>query len=171
MLSEVGFNHPQVIGIFAATVMIFAFGVKSDDRFKMIATLANVLFCAHFFMLGAYAASIVSVIDIVRNLFSVRFHKSNKAMCALIGIYLLFASFIVHNFVDLLPFLAGIIITFALYKLSGISMRFCLLITSCMWLTYHFFFMSIGGILTEFFVLSMNVTTIYRLYKDKKHAV
>jgi hypothetical protein len=48
-------------------------------------------------------------------------------------------------------------------------MRLCFVLASLCWLIYGFIHHSIGGVITEIFVQTMTVTTIFRFHRDKKN--
>lgn len=162
------FDLAQLIGIIASAIIVFAFNMKSDVRLKLIMVVGSFLFAVHFYMLGAYTGAIVNFINSFRGGLSIKFHKSNKIMLTFIVIYLCLAIVTYDQIINLLPFVTGVLGCFILYQLSGIPMRLAILVSSSLWMTYNIIFMSIGGIITEMFVMSVNCITIYRLFKDKK---
>lgn len=158
----------QIMGLIATVIVICAFYQKNDVRLKIIMMIGSLTFAVHFYLLGAYAGATVNVINAFLGGFSIRFHKSNKVMFFFIFIYSIIAFFTFEKLISLLPYVTGILGCIALYRLSGIPLRLLILVSSSLWMTYNIIFMSIGGIITEMFVMSVNCITIYRLFKDQQ---
>ncbi len=158
----------QIVGLIGAFFMVFAFANKGDDRFKTFLTIGVFTFGCHYFLLGAYTGLAISLISTVRTHLSKKFYKSNNMMFFFIVIYIIATLITYQKAADILPLIAGISSTIALYKLSGIPMRLCMIITSLSWIAYDFIYQSIGGLLTEFFMQTTNLITIIRLMRDKK---
>lgn len=158
----------QIIGIIASALVITGFANKKDNNFKFFIMLGSLGFVCHYLMLGAYAGAAANVVNAARTGLSIKFHKSNGMMIFFIAAYLAMGFLTYEEPVDALPVFSGILATFAMFRLSGIKMRLCFFVSSTSWLIYDFIFKSIGGIITEGFVQFTNITTIYRLLRDKK---
>ncbi len=165
---DLNFNFAQAIGIVATIFIITAFSQKRDNHLKFIGMAGSLLFALHFLLLGAYAGAIVNIVNAFRSGLSIKFHRSTKMMVLFIFVYLFLAILTFEQIINLLPYISGILGAYSLYQLSGIPMRVFGLIGSFLWLTYNIIFMSIGGIITECFVISVNCITIYRIFKDNK---
>jgi len=166
---DIDFNLAQAIGLLASSILISAFLTKNDVKMKYVAAMGNVFFLIHFLMLGATAGAITNVVNASRGLSSIKFHKSNKLMFFFMTVYLICAFVFVEKWLDVLPFATGFIGSYALFQLHGIALRSLVISTSFMWMVYHIYFMSIGGIITECFIISVNCITIYRLLKDRQY--
>jgi len=168
--ADLHFDLAQTIGIIASAAIISAFNMKCDVRLKILIATGNTLFAIHFLLLGAHAGAVVAVINIFRAVFAIKFHKSTSIMLMFMFAYITMAFVTYESWVTILPFISGVLGSFALFKLSGIPLRLCVLGGSTMWMTHNIIFMSIGGIITECFVISVMCITIYRLFKDmEKH--
>lgn len=162
------FNLAQAIGLLASATIITAFFFKGDVKLKLIAALGHFLFIIHFFMLGATAGAITSTINSTRGLASIKFHKSKRVMFIFMSFYILAALLFVEQWIDFLPYATGVIGCYALYMLSGLKLRLLITVSAIFWLIYNIYFLSLGGILTEVFVISANCLTIYRILKGQK---
>lgn len=165
---NIDFNLAQIIGLIASACIISAFNMKCDKRLKILVATGNVVFAIHFLLLGSFAGAIVAVINIFRALCAIKFHQSTSVMLVFMFCYVLMAFVTYQSWISILPFISGVLGSFALFKLSGIPMRLFVFLGSSMWMTHNIYFKSIGGIITECFVLTVNTITIYRLYRDKK---
>lgn len=158
----------QAIGLLATAFVVGSFAHKRDNHLKIWVAVGNVIFALHFFMLGAYAGMLINIINIFRATFSIKFHKSTKMMIFFWSIYIMTGVYIYEKPVDTLPVLASLLGTFSMFKLSGIKFRLFTMLGSSSWLIYATVFQSIGGMITETFLMVLNSSTIYRLIKDKK---
>lgn len=153
----------QVIGILASAIIISGYIVQSDRKLKIIVTTGNIFLSLSFLLLGAYSGATVRIINCFRTILSIKYHNSNKVMLVFIFIYFLIALFLTNNLIDFLPFFTSIIGTIALYKLSGKNLRLALLFCSSIWLAYSVLFYSLGGVITELFVMSFNIISFFRI--------
>jgi len=161
----------QAVGILASGFVISGWSSKKDKKLKIILCCGAFLFAVHFYMLGAFAAMIVSAINILRIGLSLKFHKSN-ALCLTFIISYLIAGFITYQSpIDILPIISSSIGTISMYLLSGVTFRYISMIPSLSWLTHNIIVMSIGGIITEIFVLIGLLSAIIRIKSDNKKAL
>ena len=56
----------------------------------------------------------------------------------------------------------------AMFCFSGVYFRGLCLVATLSWLIYGLFIGSFGVVITQIFVSSVNLTTIMRIYKDRK---
>ncbi len=158
----------QGVGLIASALVIFAFSRKSDKLFKVFVMCGALVFSFHYILLGAYAGAAVAILNAVRTFFVIKFEQSRKVLFSFLFLYLV-AGFIVYDKPsDLLPILSGSLSTIALCTLSGIKMRLMAFGIEILWLSYSIVIKSIGGLITNLFVLSTNAITIYRLTLDNK---
>ncbi len=158
----------QIIGLIASALVITAFAQKSDRRFKLCIAAGTFTFALHFFLLAAYAGAIITFLNSVRTLVSMKFHGSNYILIGFLCLYVVAGIIVYERPLDLLPIFSGAIATFAFYKLSGIKLRIMFLFTEAGWTIYSIVIKSLGGLVTNTFILGTNATTIYRLMRDKK---
>ncbi|MEM8833331.1 MAG: YgjV family protein [Pseudomonadota bacterium] len=159
----------QGVGILASAIVIFSFSQKSDNRFKVFLIAGAFAFAFHYILMGALAAAFVAVVNGIRSFCSIKFHGSDKIMIAFILFYISSIFFVYERPYDLLPVFSGVLSTFALYKLQGIKMRVSFFFAESSWLVFSILINSIGGIITNVFVLATNSITTYRLVRDSKN--
>ena len=168
---QFNFDLAQIIGIVASALIISAFAFKSDHSYKYFVMLGAAMFALHFYLLGALVAVFVNIINATRTASSIKFHRSNYLLIFFIFCYLIIGFFVYETPRDMLPIFSGCLSSFAMFKLSGIKLRLCMYISAISWIFYAISVFSIGGIITETFIIIINSITIYRLFKDKKNAV
>jgi hypothetical protein len=163
------FNLAQIIGIIASAFIISAFLNKGDNHYKLLIMVGASLFALHFYMIGAMAGMVANIINAIRAGGSIYYHRSTPVLLFFLASYIAMGVVIYDSPVDLLPVFSGCVSTFAMFRLSGIQMRVCMYLSSLSWIAYGILVMSIGGIMTDSFILIANSITIYRLFKDKKY--
>jgi len=68
--------------------------------------------------------------------------------------------------------IAGTVVgTYSIFLLKGIKLRIGFLIGASCWLTNNILIGSIGGTLLEMSAITVNLTTMYRLYRDQKQLI
>ncbi|PSU33648.1 YgjV family protein [Photobacterium lutimaris] len=159
----------QVLGFVSFALGITAFYQKDDQKLKVVMVIFNINHMLHFFLLGAVTAGFSSLLSAFRTALSVKFQSRGLAYffvaCNLaVGFYL------AEQWLDLMPIAGACIGTYALFCLKGIKMRLAFLIGALCWLCNNIVVGSIGGTLLEATLLSVNVVTMLRLYRQQKTA-
>lgn len=161
-------NVAQLVGLLASAFIILGYSSKHDAKLKTIVCIGAALFSAHFFMMGAMTAMIMNAVNFLRIALSIKFHGSKMLFVIFIVIYLSVGAFTYETWIDIFPLISSILGTVSMYFLSGVKLRLIGLLGSSSWLTHNFVVGSMGGIITELFVLTMLLTGIYRLIMDKR---
>jgi len=159
----------QGLGILATLFVVLSFTQKDDIRFKILIMIGAGIFTIHFLLLGAYAGAIVALLNTTRTGLSMTRFKGNYILSIFMMLYVVMAFIVYETWIDILPFFAGAGATFAMFKFSGLKLRYAFFCTEMSWFAYSIIVQSIGGVITNSVVLSMNTVTTYRLLKDKRH--
>lgn len=160
-------NLAQAIGLLSFFIGATAFLQKNDVKFKALLCL---LFCSqtlHFYLLGAHTAAAASLISLIRTLAALRFTISYIGYF-FIAVNIFWGVYLYSGFTSVLAITGTVLGTYAMFFLSGISMRLTLLVGTLCWLSHNFLVKSIGGTMLEAMILVTNVVTIYRLHRDHK---
>lgn len=156
----------QGIGAIGSALAIGSFQLRGRRLF-LAQTIAAVFFTVHFCILGAFAGMAQNGLGIVRNaLLSVEGKKwaSHPAwFWGLNGAYLVCGVIFWQNWLSLLPVLAMIVSTAAMWTKKGkiirITQLFCI---SPLWLTYNISAGSIPCVLTELFNMTSVIVSLVR---------
>ena len=162
------FTFAQLVGVAASGFVIAAYCIKSDVKTKKIVMGGSILFAVHFFMMGAFTAMGVSIVNIVRVWLSIRYHGVVWLCTFFVSLYLLIGVFTFKEAIDFLPIFTPILGCIAMYFFSGVRFRAICLIATMSWLVYGLLIGSVGTVLTQLVVSSVNIWTIYRLIADRK---
>lgn len=158
----------QAIGLLAVVCFIFSFQIKSNKALFLCQMAGSALFCLQYLLLGAITGCFSYLAAIIRNIMLSNLQKaqwlrwkgwawifSGIAVVIMVGTW--------HGFASILPTIAFIAGSFALWTDNAQKIRFYNLICiSPAYLAYGIYAGSIGAILNEIFILSSIVLSIYR---------
>lgn len=161
---------------FCGTIMLFIM-FQQNDRKKILIfqILGTMFFCAHFFMLGTYTGAVLNAIAAIRAvIYSNRdkpFFGSKFWLWLFIGISATAGVLTWEGYISVLPTVAMIIGSVAVWVIKPRHIRILSIVQSPMWMTYNIFNASLPGIITEVFVISSIAISIVRydiLKKEEK---
>ncbi|MCU4676730.1 YgjV family protein [Catenovulum sp. 2E275] len=155
----------QAVGLFSVVLALTSFFQKNDLRLKSVMLLFNLNHALHFFLLGASTSAICCLFSAARTATSIKI-QSKWVAFGFMSVTAVMGYLMATQWTDLIAILGACCGTYALFCLTGVKMRLCLLAGSCLWLTNNIIVGSIGGVMLESAVIVMNLTTIYRLYRE-----
>jgi len=155
----------QAVGLLALVLCVAAFASKDDDRLMAILILGNVAFAIQFALFGAWTASGVTTVVILRLILARRMPKSWPAMAAILAITCAIAAITWSGPLDAIPLVAGITGTYAMFMFRGVPMRAAMVMVSLCWIATNALIGSIGALAAEVFILATNLVTIARIYR------
>ncbi len=156
----------QAVGIAGMLVGITAFLRPGDTAFKLGISASAAVMALHFWLLGAPAGAAAAVITSLRTILSLwpRFR-------ILLPLFLLVYAAIGYTVYttprDILPILASMNGTIAMFCFSGIRLRLMLMIGTAMWIGFNILEGSLGGLMLEGFFLIANIRTVMRLWQQQ----
>ncbi|MCT4617366.1 MAG: YgjV family protein [Candidatus Gracilibacteria bacterium] len=159
----------QILGIMSFLIQIIALSNKDDKKFIYLQIFALVFWIGHYYFMGLFITAVISFINIGRGIVALRYPRNFKLFILFAVIYGINAILNYQNTGSILAIIACFTALYSFFYLSGkgIIFRCGLLFTSTLWLSYHFYNQSIGGVMTETLMISINLITIFRLYRDK----
>lgn len=155
-------------GVLSTLCFILSFQIKSNKALFIIQFVANVFYGTQFFLLGATGGLFNMGMQIVRNLLLCRIddwkwlHWKGCApiFCIPSLIYMIITW---TGWLDLLPFIAFTVGTFAFWTNSAKLLRLSELVcVAPAWLLYDFVTGAYGGVLNELVILGAVVASIIR---------
>ncbi|TCJ98876.1 inner membrane protein [Volucribacter psittacicida] len=154
----------QWLGIVAFLLGILVFWQRNDRKLKIYMVLLGIIYTLHFFLLDAQISALTSFISSCRTFLSI-FVCSPYVAFSFVAIMIAIGGYSATSFLSLLPIIGSTSGTLALFLLSGIKMRLLMLMGSLCWLINNILIGSIGGVLLELTVMSVNVLTIVRMVR------
>ncbi|MGF1702400.1 YgjV family protein [Photobacterium makurazakiensis] len=159
------FSLAQGLGLVSFALGVSAFYQKDDRKLKIMMVLLNLNHMVHFFLLEAITSAMSALLSAFRTGLSIKFQSKNLAYI-FIGLNLIAGYVLADGWLDILPIMGACIGSYALFCLSGIKMRLAFVVGAVCWLINNIVVGSIGGVMLEVTLLTVNITTIYRLYKS-----
>lgn len=153
----------QAVGVLALLLCVAAFASKDDDRLMAILILGNVAFAIQFALFGAWTASGVTTVIILRLVRARRMPGNWRAMAAILAATCAVAALTWSNTLDAVPLVAGLIGTYAMFMLRGVPMRAAMIVVSLCWIVTNLLIGSVGALAAEIFILATNLVTIARI--------
>jgi hypothetical protein len=157
----------QVLGFISFGLGVLCFYQKDDKKLKIIMLVMQVNNVLHFGLLGAWTASVSSILSVARTGLALR-TRSRPLAYLFILLSLVLGLFISDRWTDFFPIIGSCCGTYALFCLSGIKMRVAFTCGAMFWLINNLLVGSLGGILLESTLLIVNLNTIRRIYKSNK---
>lgn len=172
----------QMISIVAMAIALLSFQQKKQRRILLLQFCSSTLFAVHFYMLGAVTGCLLNLIGIVRA--AVFANRGKKWADHIAWPFLFCASFVavyLVNFfvlklpittanllIQLLPTLGMFSTTISFRMKKAAQVRLFSLVSSPLWFAYNAINGSIGGMLTEVFVMVSILVGMLRLDIKKK---
>ena len=169
------FTFPQIVGYIALAASILSYTVKDDNRMKLSFTGANLIWIAHYILIGTFTSGVATAIVTFRNVISLnspRFSKSRKLLSLLLIEGMLVASCI-HmwsTWQQATPFIPTMLGTWAIFYLHGVRLRQAFFICDIFWLLNGVVVGSVGGVIYAVGSLGMNTITMLGMSKAIKRA-
>lgn len=164
---ETIFAPAQIFGYLAFVLGVSSFLQKRDVPFKVLMGLQGLSYVCQFVLLGNTTAAVSAGMSFVRSTLSV-FWGPLWLAWVFITVTLGLGLWLSDVWTDMLPVLASCTSTFALFRLQGVALRVLVMLSSALWLANNIISGSIGGIMLEVTVISVNLFTIYRLLRDQR---
>jgi inner membrane protein len=163
----------QGIGYTALFFVILSFQKNKRSKIIFYQIISHIVFILHFGLLYAWTAIAMNVIGALRSI--IFYQKDTKVWAQhIIWMYVFMGAFILAgvitwtDYASLLPIIAMVIDTFALWKRSTKSIRFLMLIPRPLWFSYNFLVGSYAGMTTEVVVFTSILIGIVRFDMPKK---
>lgn len=170
MSVETLFSPVQLFGYLAFVLGVSSFLQKKDLPFKLLMMLQGASYVIHFILLGNATAAVSASMSAFRSGLSM-YTKALWLAWVFMTVTLSLGIWLSQTWTDMLPILASCTSTYALFRLQGIALRCVVLCGSVLWLANNLISGSIGGVMLEITVISVNLFTIYRLVHDKRFAL
>ena len=163
----------QALGFIGAGLYVFSFQIRDVKKLFITQVIAAVFFTVHFVLLGAYTGAVQNSLAILRGILLLlrdkKWAKSKFTLAGLIACYVVSGIAMYSGVLSLLPVIAMIVSTIAMWTGDGFKIRVTqLAVTSPCWLIYNISVTSLAGILTESFNIVSVIISFIRYGKNYK---
>ncbi|MBC6905965.1 YgjV family protein [Saccharophagus sp. K07] len=160
-------NIAQIFGLLSFTLGILCFYQRDDRKLKIMMLLLQLNNVLHYGLLGAWTASLSSLLSVARTGLAIR-TKSRRLAYLFMLLSIILGIWVGDHWTDMFAILGSCMGTYAVFCLSGIRMRLAFLLGAVFWLTNNIIVGSLGGTLLESTLIIVNLNTIYRLYRQRQ---
>jgi len=136
----------QAVGAAAALLGVAAFQIARREIMLTVLGASALTWSLHFLLLAAPAAAGVNLVTALRNICGIRFRSAALA-AAFSGFYVVATAIGWKNLWDLLPLVAVLAGTLAVFRLEGLAARAGFFAGSLLWVVYNIHVGSIAGII------------------------
>lgn len=157
----------QWLGFLSFALGISTFYQKDDRKLKLVMLIFQFNNVLHFYLLGSDISAISTLLSFLRTATAIK-TSSKLVAAAFVIVSIALGLWIANGPLDLLPILGSILGTIAVFLLKGIQMRIAFIIGAICWLANNIIVGSIGGSLLEATLLTVNLFTIMRLYRNNQ---
>lgn len=158
-MSNLEFWIVQLIGIIAWLLIVFSYYRKNTDKILYFQIISTVLWCLHYFLLGAYSGLFICVFEVIRDSLYYKTDKDDYIFLGSIPIYIIYGIISYSGIVELLPIFSSTIDGFTLTKKKKIVV-FGAVISYTIWVIYDLAVKSYSGALTDGIVVLSNISIL-----------
>lgn len=161
------FDFSQAVGLIGFLVGSSAFIHQDDHRFRLHLATFQVILCSHFILMGAITAAFGCGISALRSYISTK-TQSSYVMWGFIVLLWGLGLVNTQKYYEILTILGASLVTWGLFKVGGLTLRYLILFNSFCWLTNNLLLGSIGGSLMEVTFILINTYTITKIWEKER---
>ena len=158
-MSNLEFWMVQLIGIIAWLLIVFSYYRKNTDKILYFQIISTILWCIHYFLLGAYSGLFICVFEVIRDSLYYKTDKDDYIFLGSIPIYILYGIISYSGIVELLPIFSSTIDGFTLTKKKKIVVIGAV-ISYTIWVIYDIAVKSYSGAFTDGIVVLSNISIL-----------
>ena len=156
---KVNFWIIQLIGIIAWLLIVISYYRKNTDKILFVQVISNVLWCLHYFLLGAYSGLFICVFEFLRDSLYYKTDQDDYIFLGSVPIYILYGILSYTTIIELLPVFSSTIDGYTLTKKKKIVV-FGAIISYTLWLIYDLASKSYSGAVTDAIVVISNLSIL-----------
>lgn len=149
----------QGIGVIAWLVLLVSYYREDTDKILVFQTVATILYCVHYYLLGAYSGLFICIFEVIRDYLYYKTNLDDYIFYSSIPIYVLNGFITFTGWFDLLPALASFVDGYGLTKKRN-GVVLWAIITYTAWVIYDLFVMSYSGALTDGLIVLSNLSIL-----------
>ena len=165
----------QGLGILALIFYVISYQFKKPALFYLFSFAGAASFCIHYFLLGSVGGCVVNIVSMSKALYLWRFpeFKRKHFFFFFVGAYIVVTVLSIvlkwDSYLVILTGVASLAHTYMFFQHNPKMLRIIqLLVVSPLWIVYNSLNnFSLGGILTELFVMTSSAIYLVRTRKEK----
>ncbi len=149
----------QILGFVAWIILLLSYYGKDTNRILIFQVLGTVLFCLHYYLLGAFSGLLICVLEVIRDYSYYKTDKDNHIFIGSIIVYIVCSIITYTSILDLFPYVASTIDGFFLTKKRKIVV-FGAMVTYTLWFIYDLYAKSYSGAITDMIIIISNLSIL-----------
>ena len=151
----------QIMGIIALVILIVSFQINNKKRLLTLQIFSSLFFALQYLFLGAISGCLMNLMTSIRNIV---FRKFKNVICLIIiiAIMITMSIFSYNGLISLLPGIAVIIYSIALWQDNLTITRITEVISCLLFIIYNIKFYAISGIISTIIEMVFAMIAIYR---------
>lgn len=153
----------QLVSVVAWLFIVLSYYRKNTNKILVFQIIANITFCFHYLLLGAFSGLLICVIEVLCNYGYYKTDKDKYIYRISIPFRILGGIFMIQTWIDILPILASLVDGYSLTK----KKKFVIIggiITYLIWVIYDLSVMSFTGAIFDGIIV---ISNIYIIIKNK----
>jgi hypothetical protein len=161
------FYFIQLIGFIAWILLALSYYRKDTNHILVFQIISTILFCLHYFLLGAYSGLLICIYEVVRDYSYYRSDLDDYIFLGSILVYGISAYVTFTTVLDVFPYIASLIDGYFLTK-KRITVVLGAIVTYTLWLIYDLYAKSYSGAITDAIIILSNIyILLFRKDKEK----
>ena len=161
------FYFIQLIGFVAWVLLALSYYRKDTNHILVFQIISTILFCLHYFLLGAYSGLLICVYEVIRDYAYYRTDADDYIFLGSVVVYGISAYITFTSVLDLFPYIASLIDGFFLTK-KRVIVVLGAIVTYTLWLIYDLYAKSYSGAITDGIIIISNLYILIFRKDDKK---
>lgn len=161
----------QVFGALALTILIISLQKNNKNKLLMYQSVSSLLYAFQYLFLNAYTGCFMNLICMIRNLIFHRYTKTRAPIYLLIITIILmifFSSLSYTGIISLLPMIAVILYSIALWHGNLTVIRTTEIISCSLYILYNIKVLAITGLIATIIELVGAILAVYKFDIKKK---
>ena len=151
----------QMMGVIALIILILSFQINNKKRLLTLQIFSSLFFALQYLFLGAISGCLMNLMTSIRNIIFRKF-KNIISLIVIIFIMVILSIFSYNGLISLLPSIAVIIYSIALWQDNLTITRVTEVISCLLFIIYNIKFYAIFGIISTILELIFAIVAIYR---------
>jgi hypothetical protein len=156
---DLKFIFIQLIGVVAWLLLIISYYRENTNRILAFQIIATILYCIHYYLLGAYSGLVICMFEVVRDYLYYKTDLDNYIFLGSIPIYIVNGIITFTGWFDLLPIFSSFLDGYTLTKRKNIVVVGAI-ISYTSWVIYDIFVMSYSCAITDGIVVLSNLSIL-----------
>ena len=150
----------QIIGFVAWILLVLSYYRKNTNKILVFQIISTVLFCLHYYLLGAYSGLVICIFEVVRDYLYYITDKDIYIFVFSVIVYFICSIVTYTSILDLFPYLASLMDGFFLTKKKKIVVVGAI-ITYILWFIYDMYALSYSGAITDAIIVFSNCMILF----------